>query len=1679
MALLFFVISGLVFVQAPQVAKAAASATLNPIQTENQQPGSTGWQFDVDSTGTPLKATHHEIEGYASLTSVNQGSQISFMVNLSSNAQYVMDIYRMGYYPSGTNPDGSPCVGACGGRFMQEVGPLNGTPQPGCPTSTASATLNMIECNWAAAYTLAVPTTWTTGTYIVKLKRLDDKLESYMTFVVRNDSGPADIVLSEDVTTWQAYNFWGGAGNKDIGYSLYAEINDVTFNSAGNGRAYAVSFDRPYMDQGAQDGAGNFMVWDYPMVRWLEAQGYNVTYATDVDLETNPNLLNGRKALINTGHDEYYSANMRANIKSYINAGANIGFFSANNIYWRVTWGASTSGQSYRRIFCPKDATIDPTDIRWRDMSPPLPENAIVGVMQNGTANNRDYEVYDATSWIYAGTGLVNYTGKEVTSGSGQNAIPGIIGYEFDENAKNDSTLSSFVPYAPTGLQQVGHSAVPAVDNGVAAFSDATVYTASSGAIVFAAGTIQWSWGVDNGFNDGYCDCNPGYASTQAKQITANILNRFISGSGAAPAPSVSLTPTSLTFANQTLGTTSGGQSVLLTNSGTAALSITSIGITGTNAGDFAQTNTCPTGSSTLAAGANCSISVTFSPTASGTRTASLSIADNANGSPQTVSLTGSGVSATDPAVTLNPTSINFGGQNIGSTSAPQAVTLTNSGNGALSVTSISLTGTNASDFAQTNTCPTGANTLAVGASCTISVTFSPTASGARTASVSIADNAPNTPQSVALSGNGAVAGTYFVEGFESGNFGQWTGPTGTGKATVQTAVVNTGTNAAQLTNTSGQYVTLSANLAGGAQTSTYTRFYFRFASGVGTTPIAQGRNAAGANLWEVDYDASRQGLDIYFWNGAGTRSDLYTNVNVLAANTWYSIEVQSNETTTGQGQVWLNGAPVGVVNTDLSTTSAYSQLTLYSDAVGSTYIDDIQVANTYNGPIGGTTSAPAVSLSPTSLGFSSENVGVTTPAQTVTLKNSGNAALSITGIALAGANPGDFAQTNTCPTGASTLAAGASCSISVTFTPTTTGTRTASLTITDNAAGSPQSVSLSGNGVTAGTYFSDGFESGNFGQWTGPTGPGSATVQTAVVNSGTYAAQLTNTSGQYVNLTAPLVGGAQSNTYTRFYFRLVGGTSTTPILEGRNASNQPMWEVDYDAGRQGLDIYFWNGAGTRSDLYTNTNVISPNTWYSIEVHDTEATSGVGQAWLNGTSIGSVSGDLSTTSAFSSLYLYSQAVDTMYFDDFKVANTYNGPLGYVPAPAVTLNPSSLTFSSQTVATTSAAQSVTLTNSGAAALSISSIALSGTNATDFAQTNTCPTGTSTLAAGANCTISVTFTPSATGTRTASVTISDNATGSPHSVSLTGTGATAPAPVTTISPTSVSFGTQTVGASTAAQTVTLTNSGNAPMSVTGIALSGTNAGDFAQTNTCPTGASTLAAGASCSISVTFTPTATGSRVASLTITDNAAGSPQSVSLSGNALAVGTYFSDGFESGNFGQWTGPTGPGSATVQTAVVNSGTYAAQLTNTSGQYVYLTAPLVGGAQSATYTKFYFRLVGGASTTPILEGRNASNQPMWEVDYDAGRQGLDIYFWNGARVRSSILSRKNLIKANTWYSIEVQDTEATSGVGQAWVNGTSIGSVSGDLSTTSAFSSLYLYSEAVDTLYFDDIRVSNAF
>jgi dienelactone hydrolase len=228
--------------------------------------------------------------------------------------------------------------------------------------------------------------------------------------------------------------------------------------------------------------------------------------------------------------------------------------------------------------------------------------------------------------------------------------------------------------------------------------------------------------------------------------------------------------------------------------------------------------------------------------------------------------------------------------------------------------------------------------------------------------------------------------------------------------------------------------------------------------------------------------------------------------------------------------------------------------------------------------------------------------------------------------------------------------------------------------------------------------------------------------------------------------------------------------------------------------------------------------------------------------------------------------------------DLAVPNHDDNTLSILlQATTVTLLPTTLTFANQVVGSTSPAHTLTLTNTGPLTLTISGIAVTGTNATDFGQTHSCG---SMLLPGAHCTISVTFKPTQVGSRTASVTINDNAVGSPQSVNLSGTGVVS-GPNATLSPTSLTFATQLVGTSSSAQSITLSNYGTMALNITSIVASG----DFSP-NTC---GSSLPAGASCTINVTFKPTQIGTRTGAVSITDNAPGSPQKVSLKGTGTVV----------------------------------------------------------------------------------------------------------------------------------------------------------------------------------------------
>lgn len=312
------------------------------------------------------------------------------------------------------------------------------------------------------------------------------------------------------------------------------------------------------------------------------------------------------------------------------------------------------------------------------------------------------------------------------------------------------------------------------------------------------------------------------------------------------------------------------------------------------------------------------------------------------------------------------------------------------------------------------------------------------------------------------------------------------------------------------------------------------------------------------------------------------------------------------------------------------------------------------------------------------------------------------------------------------------------------------------------------------------------------------------------------------------------------------------------------------------------------------------------------------------------------------------------------------------------APATGFTPTSLNFGAQLVGTTSAAQTITLTNIGDNVMGIASITSSG----DFAETNTCG---STLAAGASCSISVTFTPTATGTRSGSVIVTDNASGSPQSVFLGGAGT---APIASLSPASLAFGGQPIGTTSPSVGVTLSNPGNAPLTISGITVTG----DFAETNNCGT---TLPAGAGCSIIVTFTPSAMGTRSGSVSVRDNASGSPQSVSLTGTGTApIATILPTSLGFG--AQVVGTTGPAQSATLSNTGNAPLTISTITITGDftQTNNCSTPLAAGASCAISVTFTPSATGaragslavssnsqGGTVSVALSGSGVENAPVF--------------------------------------------------------------------------------------------------
>lgn len=426
------------------------------------------------------------IAGYADAASINVGEQITFKVSTSQPGKYRIDVYRLGYY------DGLST------RRVASSDALDGVTQSAC-TVTDRAT-RLLECDWNESYVLTADSDWTSGIYVAVLTHATTGAQYPVYFIVRDDARHSDIVFQSSRATALAYSSWGNAAEQ---YSLYA------YNSTNGSAAKKVSLDRPSTEQ---ETFSNLLNFELQMLRWLESQGYDVTYVADFDLQSSRVSLLDHKVYLSVGHDEYWSKEKRDAVESARNAGVNLGFFSANTVYWRVRFEPSSRGVPNRVMVCYKDPrTPDPVapTYRWRDPPNNLPENALVGVMTIG--NHGDF--YAGFDWI------VKNTNDPYFADTGLDKAPPpreLYGYEWDGVIDNGQT--------PPGLVILGASPVVAtsVTSGIQKnpnqIANAVRYTHASGAKVFASGSIQWMWGLDSTL------IKPARVDPRVQQFAVNVL---------------------------------------------------------------------------------------------------------------------------------------------------------------------------------------------------------------------------------------------------------------------------------------------------------------------------------------------------------------------------------------------------------------------------------------------------------------------------------------------------------------------------------------------------------------------------------------------------------------------------------------------------------------------------------------------------------------------------------------------------------------------------------------------------------------------------------------------------------------------------------------------------------------------------------------------------------------------------------------------------------------------------------------------------------------------------------------------------------------------------------------------------------------------------------------------------
>jgi len=442
------------------------------VAAENRAAGTGAWRLP----GPPQLiggAAHGALAAYVSEQAIAAGQSQSVYVSAPGARTVTAAVYRMGWY------------GGTGGRLVLRSQPLPVRGQPPCAHRFATG---LTECAWHATLTFPIPAALPSGVYIVKL-RASTGAESDCLFVLR-PARPPRLLVQIPTATYEAYNAWGG----DSLYPGGGRLVGVT----GTDQGVEVSYDRPY---DSQTGAGQFFIREVAMVRFLERYGYPVGYTTGESIDGDPAQVQGSRALIDVGHSEYWSAGQELAFAGARDRGTSLIFVSSDTMAWRVRFRAASSASSqagerdHRIVAYKQFAGLDPDRGQPSGLLP-LGGAQLMGSAYNGCITPRVaqpgppvYRYYAwrpspglDPSWLFAGTGVTAAT-----------SIPGIVGYELDQRT----------PATPAGTLLVGAGegttcmpeTEPSPVHGTVA--ETTLYTAASGALVFATGTLGWEYALE------------------------------------------------------------------------------------------------------------------------------------------------------------------------------------------------------------------------------------------------------------------------------------------------------------------------------------------------------------------------------------------------------------------------------------------------------------------------------------------------------------------------------------------------------------------------------------------------------------------------------------------------------------------------------------------------------------------------------------------------------------------------------------------------------------------------------------------------------------------------------------------------------------------------------------------------------------------------------------------------------------------------------------------------------------------------------------------------------------------------------------------------------------------------------------------------------------------------------